>query len=126
MARVAAARYSIFMSVELSFEEIDRRIEILQDKLEGCRQALLLARAAIWGGGFVLVLILTIAGTYRTPTVVAGAIAALLGGTVWFGSNVATREETEAELADAEAAKARLFDEVAARNGWRDLTPSVH
>ena len=114
------------MAQEARFEEIDRQIEALHERLDSCRQALVLSRAAIWIGGIVLVLVLTVAGSYRTPAIVFGAITAVLGGTVWFGANTSSRGDVEDEIAAAEARKARLFDEVAARNGWVDMTPSVH
>ena len=85
-----------------------------------------MSRAAIYGGGFVLALVLTVAGAYRTPPIVFGAFTALLGGTVWFGANKSSRDDVEGQLAAAEAVKARLFDEVAARNGWPEMTPTVH
>lgn len=108
------------------FDQIDREIAALLDRLETYRQAIILSRAAIWIGGGVLCLILTVAGTYRTPVIVFGAITALLAGTVWFGATTSSRADAEAALAEAEARKARLFEEVAARNGWVDMTPTVH
>lgn len=114
------------MASDMTFEQIELQIETLQERLDTCRQAMTLSRAAIYGGALVLLLVLTVAGSYRTPPVVFGAITAVLGGTVWFGANTSSRADVESQLADAEAAKARLFDEVAARNGWPDMTPTVH
>jgi hypothetical protein len=87
---------------------------------------MVVSRAAIYAGGAVLSLVLTVAPAYRTPTAVIGAITAVIGGTVWLGANGSSRAEAQAELAAAEAIKTQMFDEVAARNGWRELTPTVH
>lgn len=114
------------MATDMKFDEIERKIEALQERLDSCRQAIALSRGAIYIGGIVLALVLTVAGAYRTPAIVFGAFTALLGGTVWFGANKSSREDVESQLADAEAVKARLFDEVAARNGWPDMTPTIH
>ncbi len=114
------------MAADTRFEEIEQQIEALHERLDSCRQAIALSRAAIYAGGVILLLVLTVAGSYRTPVIVFGAITALLGGTVWFGANTSTRADVEGRLADAEALKARLFDDVAARNGWSEMTPTVH
>ena len=46
------------------------------------------------------------------------ALTAMIGGTVWAGASRTSGEELDARLAEAEARKAALFDEVARRNGW--------
>ncbi len=114
------------MAKNSEFDTIDRQIELLQERLDACRQAMALSRAAVVVAVGTLVLVLTVAGAWRTPAVVFTAIAAAIGGTVWLGASRTSRDETEAELAALDRTKARLIDEVAARNGWRDLTPTVH
>ena len=114
------------MTTPSEFEAIDRQIEDLQDKVDGCRQAMMLSRAAIVGAAVAFVLVLTVAGSYRTPTVVFSAIAAMIGGTVWFGANTSSLREAEDALRALDAIKNRMIDQVAADNGWRDLTPTVH
>ena len=114
------------METDAQLDEVERRIEDLRDALEGCRQAILLSRAAVWLGIVTLALVFTVAGSYRTAPVVFGALTAIIGGTVWSGASRSSRDEAKTSLAAAEARKAALIDEVAARNGWRDLTPSVH
>ncbi len=114
------------MGTDAQLDEADRRIEALRDALESCRQAILLGRAAMWLGGIALVLVFTVAGAYRTAPVVLGAITAIIGGTVWSGASRSSRDEIGAALAAMEARKSQLIDRVAARNGWRDLTPTVH
>ena len=108
------------------FDEIDRQIEEAQARLDGCRQAMLLSRAAMIVAALVLALAVTVAGSYRTPTVVFSAFAVLLGSTVWLGASRSSRDDAADALATLEAAKNRKIDEVAAANGWRDLTPTVH
>ena len=106
------------------FESIDHRIEALQDRLDGYRRATALSRGTIVVSVLALVLVLTVAGTYRTPTIVFSAFAALIGGTVWLGANRTSIEEANGELASLDAEKSRMIDRVAADNGWRDT--SVH
>ena len=114
------------METDALLDEVERRIEALRDTLEGCRQAILLSRAAAWLGIASLALVFTVAGSYRTAPVVFGALTAIIGGTVWSGASRSSRDEAKTSLAAAEARRAALIDGVSARNGWRDLTPSVH
>ena len=114
------------MASEAEFDAIDRQIDELQDRLESCRQAMALSRAAVIVSLVTLALVLTVAEDWRTPAVVFSAIAAAIGGTVWLGASRTSRDETTEKLAALDRTKARLIDEVAARNGWRDLTPTVH
>ena len=108
------------------FDAIDRKIEALQETLDGYRQGMALSRAAVVVSLLVLALVLTVATAYRTPVVVFSAFAALVGGTVWLGASRTSLREVSDELADLDAVKNRMIDEVAARNGWRDMTPTVH
>ena len=114
------------MSVDAQFAQIDEEIESVHDQLETCRRAILGSRAAIWLGGLTLVLGLFFVRALQSPTILFGAIAAMIGGTVWFGANTSTRADLEQRLAALEARKASLFDAVAARNGWRDMTTTIH
>ena len=112
-------------TAESRFDEVDRRIEDLHARIAGCRQTILLSRAAVaLGAAAMLAAFLFYA--WRTPPVILTSIAAMIGGVVWGGASGSTREGLIAELAEAEADKAQMIDEVAARNGWRDLTPTVH
>ena len=114
------------MASETDFDRIDRETEALQERLDGCRQAMALSRAALVASLLTLASVLTIAGSWRTPTVVLFAIAGAIGGTVWLGASRTSRDETEEKLAALNRMKAKLIDEVAARNGWCDRTPTVH
>ena len=114
------------MANEAEFDTIDRQIEALQERLDSCRQAMALSRAAVLIALVTLALVLTVAGNWRTPTVVFSAIAGAIGGTVWLGASRTSRDENAEKLAALDRTKALMIDEVAARNGWRDLTPTVH
>lgn len=114
------------MNHDARFAAIDEAIAELQAKLSGCAKLDRLCRIAAIGGGVVLALVLTLVPAYRTPAIVFGAFTAVLGGLVGLGANRTTRLETEQGLAALEARKARLIDEVAIDNGWRDMTATVH
>lgn len=114
------------MGSETEFDAIDGQIEALQERLDGCRQAMALSRAVVVVSLLALALVLTMAGAWRTPAVVFSAIAGAIGGTVWLGASRTSRDEAAAALTALDLTKARMIDEVAARNGWRDLTPTLH
>ncbi len=114
------------MTLAAEFETIDRQIEDLQARVDGCRQAMILSRAAMIAALITLGLVLTVAGTFRTPTVVFSAVAAIIGGLVWLGASRSSLQEAADELAALDAVKNRMIDKVATENGWRDMTPTVH
>ena len=114
------------MRTAADFETIDRQIEEMQARLDGCRQAMTLSRAGIIGAIVILTAVLTIAGSYRTPIVVFSAFAMMIGGTVWLGASKTSMQEVQDQLATLEATKNRMIDRVAAENGWRDMTTTVH
>jgi hypothetical protein len=107
--------------IGLSDEERHREIERLEEKIEelagrqeSCRKFILAARVAIIAGAVALVALLF--GLIRfDPTVMVGAVAALLGGIVVYGSNGSTAKETAVELAKAEIDRATLIDGIALR-----------
>lgn len=108
------------------FDAIDRRIEVQQDRFESCRKAMAISRAILATALVTLAAASTVAVSLRTPAVVFTAIAAAIGAVVWLGASRSSRDEAAEELATLHHAKDKLIDEVAARNGWRDLTPTVH
>jgi hypothetical protein len=65
---------------------IEARIEDLTDIIERCRKIILISKVAIAAGG-ILILATVIGAVGFDPTVLIGAIAAVIGGTVVFGSN---------------------------------------
>jgi len=92
-------------------EEIARleaRIETLTDSLDRCQKISLLARFVLAGGGIWLALIV-VGFLPFAPFSVVGAIAALLGGIVLFGSNASTWKQTTAAIAQANALRVHLI-----------------
>ena len=110
---------------DAAFDALDHEIADLRDEKAGCRRAIAASRAAVIGGALVLVLSFWVRAL-SGPTILIAALTATIGGMVWAGASKSSGEEIEARLADAEARKAALIDRIAAANGWRDLTPTVH
>nr|WP_284700987.1 hypothetical protein [Rhodoplanes tepidamans] len=87
---------------------MEDEIERLSDIAEGCRKIVMAARAAIGLGGLALAGALL--GLWRGDApVLVGAITAILGGIVVSGSNTATRRQSLAAAARAEARRAALI-----------------
>ena len=113
------------MDVDAAFETIDAEIADLVEARAGCRRAIAASRAAIIGGALTLALSVPLAAL-RTPTIALAALTAMIGGVVWAGASKSSGEELDARLADVEVRKGALIDRIAAANGWRDVTPTVH
>ena len=88
---------------------LEADIEQLADGLERCRKAMLLSKVAIAAGG-IWMLAYFLAPIGFDPTILIGAIAAIVGGVVVLGSNSSTSKQTMAAMKDAEACKAELID----------------
>jgi hypothetical protein len=87
---------------------LEAHIEYLAAKIENCRKFIWAGRIAMVGGGIVLAAILF--GAIRSDlTWTGGAMAAILGGIVMFGSNNSTAKEAANELAAAEVSRAALI-----------------
>ena len=69
---------------------------------------MLLSKVAIAGGG-IGVLAYFLGPIRFDPTIMIGAIAAIVGGVVVFGSNSSTSKQAMAAMKDAEARKAELI-----------------
>jgi hypothetical protein len=87
---------------------IEARIEELTDATERCRKIILISKAAIAAGGILF--LATIVGAVRSDaTALIGAIAAVIGGTVVFGSNTSTLKQTMTDMKAAEARRTELI-----------------
>ena len=88
--------------------QIEARIEALAGVAERCRKAILVSKAAIAGGGVLL--LVTLLGLLGSNQVAAiGSIAAVLGGIVSLGSNSSTLQQTMAAISAAEARRSNLI-----------------
>ena len=88
---------------------IEAHIEELTDIIEGCRKIILFSKVAIAAGG-ILILATLIGAVGFDPTVLIGAIAAVIGGTVVFGSNRSTLKQITDEMKAAEARRSELIN----------------
>jgi hypothetical protein len=87
---------------------IEARLEELAEVAERCRKFIMASKAAIAGGG-VLLLMLVLGLFGANQTVAIGSIAAVLGGIVSLGSNVATLRQTIAAISEAETHRSDLI-----------------
>jgi hypothetical protein len=87
---------------------IEAYIEELADVVESCRKIILVSKFAARAGG-VLILAIIIGAIGFSATVMIGAIAAVVGGTVVFGSNTSTLNQTTTDMKAAEARRAELI-----------------
>lgn len=92
-------------------DEISRlelKIEDLAQSLEKCRKAILVSKIAIAAGGLWVLALL--AGVLSLqPLSIIGAITAVIGGIVGYGSNASTAKETVSAMKAAEALRAELI-----------------
>jgi hypothetical protein len=90
---------------------LEEQIDELAARIESCRKFILTGRILIIGGGAVLVAIL-IGALQFNPSVMAVAVAAVLGGIVAAGSNHSTAKEAMRELTAAEAKRTVLIGQI--------------
>jgi hypothetical protein len=87
---------------------IEAHIEDLTSIIERCRKIILISKVAIAAGG-ILISATIIGAVGFDPMVLIGAIAAVIGGTVVFGSNTSTLKHTMADMKAAEAHRSELI-----------------
>jgi hypothetical protein len=101
--------------------QIEAEIEELAEIIESCRKLILVAKVAIAAGG-ALILAITVGVIRFDPTVIIGAIAAVIGGTVVFGSNTSTLKQTTSTMEAAKARRAELIMNLRADGGTLQTT----
>jgi len=84
---------------------IEERIEELREAIARCRKLALAAKLMI-GAGVAWIALTLLWFIPYWPSLVFGALAAVIGGIVLLGSNSTTWRETEAALAASEAMRA--------------------
>jgi len=87
---------------------IEAHIEELTDILERCRKIILISKVVI-AAGVILILAIVVGALGFDPTILIGAIAAVIGGTVVFGSNTSTLKQTATDVKAAETCRAELI-----------------
>ena len=90
---------------------LEEQIDELAARIESCRKFILAGRIAVIGGGAVLVAIL-IGALEFNPSVMALAVAAVLGGIVAAGSSHSTTKEARHELNAVEAKRTALIGHI--------------
>jgi hypothetical protein len=90
---------------------IEAHIEELTDIIERCQKIILISKVAIAAGG-ILILAIVVGALGFDPTILIGAIAAVIGGTVVFGSNTSTLKQTMTDIKAAEANRIELISRV--------------
>src|SRR5262245_29068652 len=88
--------------------QVEADLEGLTDAVDRCRKIILISKAGIAAGG-TLILATILGAIGFDPTVLIGSIAAVIGGTVVFGSNTSTLKQNTAAIKAAEAHRAELI-----------------
>jgi hypothetical protein len=107
-------------------ERLEEEIEALAARIDNCRKFILAGQIAIAGGGLVLAAMLF--GIIRPDLAfMAGGMAAIIGGIVAFGANNSTAKEAERDMADAEASRGALIEQIELRDVSSPPTsPTLH
>jgi hypothetical protein len=92
-------------------DRLEARIEEFTVRIERCRKYMLVSRAAIMGGGILIVAM--IVGLVRFDALpIVASLTVLLGGFVALGSNSSTLDEAAAALQAAEAQRNALIGRI--------------
>jgi hypothetical protein len=94
--------------------QLEALIEELSERIERCRKFILMSKLAIIAGAILLAAILFEAIRFD-PVALIGAITAVIGGIVLFGSNTSTLQQAIAALRSAEAERAELIGQMKLR-----------
>jgi hypothetical protein len=95
---------------------IEAHIEERAEAIERCRKVILISKVAIATGG-ILILAITVGVIRFDPTAMLGAIAAVIGGTVVFGSNTSTLKQTTGAMEAAKTRRGELMMNLGAGSG---------
>ena len=90
---------------------VEARLEELTDAVGRTRKIILISKTAI-AAGATLLLAITFRAVGFDPGVMIGSIAAVIGGTVVFGSSTSTLKQTTAAIKAAEAHRAELISKM--------------
>jgi hypothetical protein len=90
---------------------LEAHIAELTGVIESCRKLILVSKIAIVAGGIWL-LAYTFGAIRFDSVAMIGAISAVIGGIVIFGSNTSTSKQAAADIKDAEALRAELIGKI--------------
>jgi hypothetical protein len=89
--------------------DLESDIERLAESLDRCRKAILFSKVVI-AAGVIWILSYLLGAIPFEPATMVGALAAIIGGVVLFGSNLSTSKQTTAAIKAAEMRRAELID----------------
>jgi hypothetical protein len=90
---------------------LEAHIDELTEVIESCRKVILVSKVVITAGGIWL-LAFTFGAIRFDSMAMIGAISAVIGGTVVFGSNTSTSKQAAADIKAAEALRAELIGKI--------------
>ena len=90
---------------------IETDIEEYAITLEGCRKAMLLSKVAI-AAGIAFLAANLLGAIWLNSVAVIGAMAAVIGGVVVFGSNLTTSRQATSAMAALESHRGELIDTI--------------
>ena len=91
--------------------QLETEIEQLADTVEKCRKVTMFSKVII-GAGAIWMLAYVLGAIRFEPTTMVGAIAAVIGGVVLYGSNASTSKAAMMAMNEAETLRAALIDMV--------------